>query len=163
MSSYRIGTAARLSGLPVATLRNWELRYGLVIAQRTQGGQRLYSPADVERLSVLKRLVDQGLSAGEAHNVLRQRLRGQLPARESSRVREDARRVRREVAESHARVAADYQREYERLTALVKNASGERAEWLRRQAEVARAIAERRRRLARPGYAAAQPQDGRRG
>jgi MerR family transcriptional regulator, light-induced transcriptional regulator len=75
MSSYRIGTAARLSGLPVATLRNWELRYGLITARRTSGGQRLYSAEDVERLTALRRLVDQGLSAGEAHSVVRRRLR----------------------------------------------------------------------------------------
>ena len=153
MSSYRIGTAARLSGLPVATLRNWELRYGLVTARRTRGGQRLYSAEDVERLTALKRLVDQGLSAGEAHNVVRQRLRARPPVPESSRIREDARRVRREVAEGHARVAAEYQRDYERLSALLKNATGERADWLRRQAEVARSIAERRRKLVR------QPRD----
>ena len=79
MSLYRIGTASRRSGLPVATLRNWELRYGLVIAIRTPGGQRRYSDEDIERLRALKHLVDQGLSAGEAHNVLRERLRGPAP------------------------------------------------------------------------------------
>ncbi|HEU4899931.1 MAG TPA: MerR family transcriptional regulator [Actinomycetota bacterium] len=79
MSLYRIGTASRRSGLPIATLRNWELRYGLVTPIRTPGGQRLYSDDNIERLRALKVLVDQGLSAGEAHNVLRGRLRA--PAR----------------------------------------------------------------------------------
>lgn len=34
MALYRIGTAARLSGLEAATLRNWEQRYGVVATNR---------------------------------------------------------------------------------------------------------------------------------
>lgn len=60
----RSGTAARLAGLPVTTLRVWERRYGLVSARRSDTGQRLYSAADVQRLGLLKRLTDRGHAIG---------------------------------------------------------------------------------------------------
>lgn len=150
MSFFRIGTAARLSGLRVSTIRNWELRYGLVVPRRTPGGQRLYSGEDVERLTALKALVDQGLTAGEAHNVVRTRPLSQPAALESNRIRADSKRVRREVAAEHARAAAEFELEYERLRELRRHAAGERARYLERQAEAARAAAERRRRLVHP-------------
>jgi hypothetical protein len=60
----RSGTAARLAGLPVTTLRVWERRYGVVAAPRSGSGQRLYSAVDVQRLSLLKRLTDNGHAIG---------------------------------------------------------------------------------------------------
>jgi DNA-binding transcriptional MerR regulator/methanogenic corrinoid protein MtbC1 len=41
-------------------LRAWEMRYGVVSPSRTEGGQRLYSDADVLRLSLLHRVVEEG-------------------------------------------------------------------------------------------------------
>lgn len=61
---YRAGTAARLAGLPVETLRVWERRYHLSDVQRSEHGQRLYSVAHVQRLAMLKQLVDQGHAIG---------------------------------------------------------------------------------------------------
>ena len=61
---YRAGTAARLAGLPVETLRVWERRYRLSDVQRSEHGQRLYSVEHVERLALLKQLVDQGHAIG---------------------------------------------------------------------------------------------------
>ena len=60
----RSGTAARLAGLPVTTLRVWERRYAVVAAPKTATGQRLYSGADVQRLRLLKRLTDCGHAIG---------------------------------------------------------------------------------------------------
>lgn len=57
---YRIGAVSRLTGIPAVTLRAWERRYGAVQAARDSGGSRLYSSADVERLVLIKRLVDMG-------------------------------------------------------------------------------------------------------
>lgn len=59
-TTYGIGTVSRLTGISVHTIRVWERRYGAVVADRTPKGTRRYSPADVERLTLLKRLVDQG-------------------------------------------------------------------------------------------------------
>ena len=60
----RSGTAARLAGLPVTTLRVWERRYGVVAAQRTAAGQRVYSPHDVSRLRLLRGLTRSGHAIG---------------------------------------------------------------------------------------------------
>jgi hypothetical protein len=60
----RSGTAARLAGLPVTTLRVWERRYGVVAAPKTSTGQRMYTPLDVRRLALLKQLSDRGHAIG---------------------------------------------------------------------------------------------------
>ncbi len=59
-TTYGIGTVSRLTGISVHTIRVWERRYGAVVADRTPKGTRRYRPDDVERLTLLKRLVDQG-------------------------------------------------------------------------------------------------------
>lgn len=57
---YRIGAVARLTGVPPVTLRAWERRYGAVTTVRQEGRARMYSREDVERLTLIKRLVDLG-------------------------------------------------------------------------------------------------------
>lgn len=61
---FRSGVAARLAGLAVETLRVWERRYAVSETHRSEHGQRLYSAAQVRRLSLLKQLVDQGNPIG---------------------------------------------------------------------------------------------------
>lgn len=56
---YRIGTVARLTGIAVERLRAWERRYGIVPAHRA-GKTRFYSPAQLTRLTKIKRLIDSG-------------------------------------------------------------------------------------------------------
>jgi MerR family transcriptional regulator, light-induced transcriptional regulator len=56
---YRIGTIAQLTGIAVERLRAWERRYGLEPARRA-GKTRFYSGAQLERLQLIKRLLDQG-------------------------------------------------------------------------------------------------------
>ena len=63
-SAYRSGTAARLAGLSVETLRVWERRYELSNTERSERGQRLYTVEQVNRLRLLKNLVDQGHAIG---------------------------------------------------------------------------------------------------
>jgi MerR family transcriptional regulator, light-induced transcriptional regulator len=60
----RSGTAARLAGVPVATLRVWERRYGVVAAPKSATGQRLYSGHDVQRLRLIKQLTERGHAIG---------------------------------------------------------------------------------------------------
>lgn len=50
----------RRTGLTPDVLRVWERRYGVVKPMRSEGGQRLYSGADLERLMTLSRLVRAG-------------------------------------------------------------------------------------------------------
>lgn len=75
---YRAGTAARMAGLPVETLRVWERRYQISDTQRSMHGQRLYSAEQVERLALLKQLVDQGHGIGLLASLSRQQLESML-------------------------------------------------------------------------------------
>ena len=54
---YFISMAARMLGMHPQTLRKYE-RLGLVQPTRTIGSMRLYSREELERLKVIKRLVD---------------------------------------------------------------------------------------------------------
>jgi DNA-binding transcriptional MerR regulator len=71
---YSIGAVERMLGIPAATVRNWEQRYGLVKAERSSGGHRLYTRAQVDRLRFVKERLDRGLRAAEAHRLLGERL-----------------------------------------------------------------------------------------
>jgi DNA-binding transcriptional MerR regulator len=61
---YSIGAVAKITGLTDHTIRVWERRYKAVVAKRTEGGHRVYSAANVEKLGLLKQLTDNGLSIG---------------------------------------------------------------------------------------------------
>ena len=63
--SLRIGAVARITGVSVHTLRKWEDRYGAVEPRRTEGGDRLYTRTDVERLGFIRRLAEAGVSLRE--------------------------------------------------------------------------------------------------
>jgi len=60
----RSGTVARLAGVPVATLRIWERRYGVVDGPKSATGQRLYNGHDVQRLRLLRQLTERGHAIG---------------------------------------------------------------------------------------------------
>ena len=62
----RIGELSRRTGVGVDTLRAWERRYGLLRPERSEGGFRLYSPGDEDRVAAMKALIDSGVSAAEA-------------------------------------------------------------------------------------------------
>jgi len=57
---HRIGTIARLAGVPVPTLRVWESRYQAFAPRKTAGQQRLYNEEDLLRATLLKQLSDGG-------------------------------------------------------------------------------------------------------
>lgn len=56
---YLISVAARMLGMHPQTLRKYE-RLGLVRPTRTIGSMRLYSRDELDRLKIIKRLVDDG-------------------------------------------------------------------------------------------------------
>ena len=62
----RIGELSKRSGVSPDLLRAWERRYGLLRPMRSAGGLRLYTPADVERVRVMRRHLADGLAASEA-------------------------------------------------------------------------------------------------
>lgn len=68
-ASHRIGAVSALSGVPVPTLRVWEVRYGAFSPRMTGGRQRVYNDDDVLRATLLKRLTEQGHAiSGIANN-----------------------------------------------------------------------------------------------
>ncbi len=64
--ALRIGAVARRTGVAVATLRAWESRYRVLQPCRTDGGHRLYSEEDVDRVLAVLRLTAQGWSVSAA-------------------------------------------------------------------------------------------------
>lgn len=66
---YAISVAAELSGTAVQNLRVYERR-GLLTPERTEGGTRRYSEADVERLVRIRELLDAGLNLAGIDRVL---------------------------------------------------------------------------------------------
>jgi len=62
--TLRSGAVARIAGMPVATLRIWEQRYQAVRPITAASGHRLYSSADVERATLLRRLTTKGYAIG---------------------------------------------------------------------------------------------------
>jgi DNA-binding transcriptional MerR regulator len=78
---YSIGAVAQMLEVPASTLRAWEERYGVVVPTRSGGSQRLYSRNQLELLRFIKRQIETGISAADAHRVLSQELQsGRLPA-----------------------------------------------------------------------------------
>jgi hypothetical protein len=60
------GAVARRLGVAVTTLRTWHQRYGLGPSQHVAGQHRRYTPQDMERLQVMRRLTAQGVTPAEA-------------------------------------------------------------------------------------------------
>lgn len=62
-TGYPIRAVAKITGISLDTLRAWERRYKAVVPQRSGRG-RLYSGADIERLMLLNKLVQDGHAIG---------------------------------------------------------------------------------------------------
>jgi MerR family transcriptional regulator, light-induced transcriptional regulator len=60
--SLSIGELARRTGVPAATLRSWEDRYGFPRPQRMAGGHRRYAESDTGRIEEILRLRASGMS-----------------------------------------------------------------------------------------------------
>ena len=60
-----ISAVERDTGLSKDTLRMWERRYGFPDPQRDSLGERVYAAAQVEKLRVIKRLMDRGMRPGK--------------------------------------------------------------------------------------------------
>ena len=100
---YFISMAARILGMHPQTLRKYE-RLGLVQPTRTIGSMRLYSQEELERLKLIKRLVeDGGINLAGVQRLLSiaevvQRLRP-LMREERMSARDTRRRVAQELDE----------------------------------------------------------------
>lgn len=62
---YTIKAISSLTGIGAETLRAWERRYQLVAPVRDDGGRRVYSKQDLEKLLLLSKLTRQGHAIGK--------------------------------------------------------------------------------------------------
>jgi PAS domain S-box-containing protein len=62
---------SRRTGVPAATLRTWERRYGFVDPTRSANGYRLYGDEEIARVLQVKQLQEQGVRLGEAMAMVR--------------------------------------------------------------------------------------------
>ncbi|MCS7236496.1 MAG: MerR family transcriptional regulator [Armatimonadota bacterium] len=71
---YPIRTVAQMTELSPQRIRAWETDYGLIRPHRTDGGHRLFSQEDVERLLWIKQMVEErGLSLQGVKRLLESR------------------------------------------------------------------------------------------
>lgn len=63
--SFNIAAVERDTGLSKDVLRVWERRYGFPVPDRDANGERCYPAEQVERLRLIKRLMDQGHRPGK--------------------------------------------------------------------------------------------------
>jgi MerR family transcriptional regulator/heat shock protein HspR len=95
---YFISVAARMLGMHPQTLRKYE-RLGLVQPSRTIGSMRLYSRDELDRLKVIKRLVDDAginlagvqrlMSIADVVHRIRPLMRDELSARDARRLTQE--------------------------------------------------------------------------
>jgi DNA-binding transcriptional MerR regulator len=57
---------SRRTGIPAATLRTWEHRYGFLRPRRSASGYRLYGEEEIARIEQVKYLMGQGVRIGAA-------------------------------------------------------------------------------------------------
>jgi len=64
-SGFNIGAVSRLTGIARERIRIWERRYDAVVPRRDAANNRLYSQDDVDRLVLIRRLIDAGHAIGQ--------------------------------------------------------------------------------------------------
>ena len=120
---YMISVAAELTGMHPQTLRVYEQK-GLVTPGRSRGNTRLYSQADIERLTLISKLTDEGINLAGVVRILDMRER--MLERETE-LDELRRRVRELEDEVH-----EYKMQ-EKITALARyDAQGSPEQTMRR-------------------------------
>ena len=83
---FAISVAADMVAMQIQNLRVYERR-GLVDPDRSSGGSRLYSPADIDRLHRIKRLLADGLNIAGIAKVLELETRVEQLSEENRRLR----------------------------------------------------------------------------
>lgn len=70
---FTIESVSKMTGIPAATLRNWEKRYGFPMPERTDGGHRYYCQTDVEFLKSATNWIEQGQGLVEVARLYREK------------------------------------------------------------------------------------------
>lgn len=91
LPAFRSAAVARMAHMPVATLRIWEQRYRAVQPAHAPSGHRLYSPADMRRVQLLRQLTRQGHAIGSIATLTTDQLQELSRAAEGPGERADSR------------------------------------------------------------------------
>lgn len=86
---YKISEVAVILGIPASTLRFWEKSFTVIKPRRNAHGTRFYTPADIEKISMIHYLVkERGLKLEAAQEQLRANPQGiELRSRAISRLK----------------------------------------------------------------------------
>ena len=77
--TLEVAAVARRLGVATGTLRTWDRRYGLGPSGHQAGTRRRYTAADLARLTLMHRLMLQGVGAAEAARAATETDVDQLP------------------------------------------------------------------------------------
>jgi DNA-binding transcriptional MerR regulator len=66
---WSVGSVAERLGIAASTLRTWERRYGVGPTHRTAGGHRRYTETDIDRVTLVRALINRGAPPMEAARV----------------------------------------------------------------------------------------------
>lgn len=91
---HSIRTVSERTGLSPEVLRVWERRYAAVEPVRSEGGQRLYSDREVEKLRLLRRVTQAGRAIGVVAGMSVEELTRMALEDDEARVRLEEREVR---------------------------------------------------------------------
>ncbi len=103
-----IAEVSRQLGVPMPTLRSWELRYGIPPTVRSFGKHRRYSPSELHALRLMRDEIARGRRASLAADAVRELLEITGPAAEhiaailAASERSDPAAVRTHLSEAHA-------------------------------------------------------------
>ncbi|MBC8186880.1 MAG: MerR family transcriptional regulator [Proteobacteria bacterium] len=106
ISGHPVRVAARMTGLKPELLRAWEARYRAVTPGRSEGGSRLYSSDDLERLVLLRDVVAVGHRIGSVARLSLSELRDLL----SDATRQEPDSIERIVSAFHGLDGAEGRR-----------------------------------------------------
>lgn len=73
---YKIGEVSEILNIPITTLRFWEREFTVIKPRRTQGGKRMYTSDDMEKIKMVWYLVkERGMKLQAAEQTIRQNRR----------------------------------------------------------------------------------------
>lgn len=76
---YKIKEVEEITELPASTLRFWESQFSIINPRRNSKGTRFYTPADIEKIKMVRYLVkDKGLKIEAAQEQLKNNHTGVL-------------------------------------------------------------------------------------
>lgn len=102
-----VAAVARRIGVAPATLRTWDRRYGLGPSEHQEGEHRRYCPADLARLTTMRRLIVAGVSPADAAEQAKN-FKGELKIKKIVREFE----VREEVVEALYKALQSFDRTF---------------------------------------------------